>query len=738
MFLGCAGIFAYEINSVKFEGLSYLSPQTALDISGLKVGDTLSESASNAAIINLYRQNYFEDISIIDDENGNVLIKLKEKPSIALVKTKGVVSNDEKAINSLIDIKAGSMYDESAVERTKERIRQFYEAKGYFDTVIDASTQKVSDKSNALILTLDINRGENLIIKKVNLIGAKEFSYDDIEPVIANKSKEFMGWLWGRNDGKAKLYELASDSERIKDFYLQRGYLDAEVSSPFLQAFFDEYRADLSYYIKEGKVYKISEVSLNAPDELGLNIKRLKKDLYSVAGDKINSAKIRKDVQKLQNLVADMGYAYANVRVGSVKNGDDKVAIEYDIIPGQKVRIRNLIISGNDRTADKVVRRELYLTEGNLYSQSDLRESLNALRRTGYFGSVDVDERRISENEMDLIVEVKEAQTGSISGGLGYGSSDGLIINANVSDGNIFGSGLKGSISIDRSNKELSGQISLTNPRLFDSFYSLGGSIYANRYEWKNYKEYSKGLSLNVGRSLGRYVMANLNYTLEKGNIKGLSEALLEVGYKEGSSIKSAFTPSISFNSTDDFYLPRSGVIFGTSLEIAGAGGDQKFLKSNSYFNLYFGLNELIDMDLILRYKARFAKIWDRGYTPINEKLYLGGISTLRGYESRSVSPKVMANANTKWYETGGEISFNNSFELSFPIIDRVKLRGLFFYDYGMIGERKLDEIKRSSFGGGIEWITPIGPLQIILAKAINPAKNDDVNRFEFNIGRRF
>ena len=139
-----------------------------------------------------------------------------------------------------------------------------------------------------------------------------------------------------------------------------------------------------------------------------------------------------------------------------------------------------------------------------------------------------------------------------------------------------------------------------------------------------------------------------------------------------------------------------------------------------------------------MRYKSSFGKIWDRGYIPINERLYLGGIRNLRGYESRTVSPKVKSRINGNWYETGGEISFNNSFELSFPMIDRVKMRGVLFYDYGMIGNSSLSEIKRSSAGVGIEWVTPIGPLQLIFAKALDAKENDDTNTFEFTIGRRF
>ena len=334
---------------------------------------------------------------------------------------------------------------------------------------------------------------------------------------------------------------------------------------------------------------------------------------------------------------------------------------------------------------------------------------------------------------MDLLVNVKEASTGSISGGIGYGSSDGLLLNASLSDTNVFGSGMKGVISVDRSDNELSGQIGLTNPRIFDSEYSLGGTLYANDYDWNNYDERSYGFNTVLGRKLTRNLSASLGYVIEQSDIKKLSQTLIRTGYKEGKSIKSAFIPSITYNNTDDYYLPRSGIIATTSLEYAGVGGDEKFIKSRSGFNWYLGLREWVDYDLILRYKMNFAKIWDRGYVPINEKLYLGGIRNLRGYDSRTVSPKNKYND-----EIGGSISFNNAFELSFPIIDRVKMRGVLFFDYGKIGESSLNEITRYLTGAGIEWITPIGPLQLIFARPLNDKPGDNTSTFEFTIGQRF
>ncbi|WP_314350881.1 outer membrane protein assembly factor BamA [Campylobacter showae] len=749
LLLGAVLANAQQITSINFKGLVHLSPETAKEIMGLKVGDELNGDSTDRAIAKLFRQGYFDDI-YIENEGGDVTVTVKEKPSIARIDIKGVVTNDKTAIDGLINIKQGNMYDELAIERAKERIRQYYESKGYFDTVVDVTKEPVAGNESSLFVTMNINRGENIIIENVNLVGAKLFDYDDVEPVVANKEREFMGWMWGRNDGKVKLFELPNDPARIQDKYYQKGYLDATVSNPYLNAYMDNYTADLTYYVTEGEQYRVSSVDIEAPEFLELDKEKILKGFRLESGDVMNSARLRQDMKKLDDMVADKGYAFVRINPKTEKNVEDKtVSIVYEVVPDEKVYIRNVQISGNDRTVDRVVRRELYLTEGNLYSRTDLQDSKDALRRTSYFDEVEIEEQRVGANQVDLLVKVKEASTGSISGGIGYGSSDGLLLNASVSDTNVFGSGMKGVISVDRSDNELSGQIGLTNPRLFDSEYSLGGTLYANDYSWNNYDEKSYGLNVVVGRKLTRNLSASLGYIIEQSRISGLSDVLKTVGYKDGKSLKSSLIPSITYNSTDDYYLPRTGIIASTSLEFAGVGGDEKFLKSRTNFNWYQGIREWVDYDLIFRFKSSFGKIWDRGWVPINERLYLGGIRNLRGFESRTVSPKVKV-ASGSWYETGGDTSFNSSAELSFPLIERVKMRGVLFVDYGVIRGRIANvtapgivdyvdgRISRYSAGAGIEWVTPMGPLQLIFAKPLKKQDGDDTSTFEFTIGQRF
>ncbi|EAC2145913.1 outer membrane protein assembly factor BamA [Campylobacter coli] len=723
---------AAVIKEIKFNGLNHLSNASALNLTGLKIGETINLDKINTAILNLYKQNYFENIAV-EENNGILNIIVTEKPSIAKISITGIASNDRKQVESILGIKRGTLFDEASAKEASERIKAYYEAKSYFDTIVEYR-KKTLENTEGLELEFIVNRGENIVINNVNLSGAKEFSYSDIEPSIVNKEKEFMGWMWGRNDGKLKIFELSNDSARISDEYMKKGYLDVQVSSPYLKTYTDTYQANLTYFIKEGKPYKIESISIENPlfseEENIQNVKNLR----STQGKLINIEDIRKDVKTIETQSADLGYAFVEVYPDIQKNDQTQEAsVVFKVIPHDKVYIRNVIISGNSRTVDRVVRRELYITEGNLYNRTDLSESTNALRRTSYFDDVEIKEEKVDDTHIDLIVNVKEASTGAISGGIGYGSSDGLLLNASLSDTNIFGSGIKSSVSVDKSDDTLSGRISLINPRILDSQYSLGGTLYSNDYEWDNYSEKNYGFDITLGRQFARYYNVSLTYNLEQSDIYHLSPTLLRTGYELGKTIKSSITPAITFNNTDDYYLPRKGIIASTSLEYAGLGGDQEFLSSSSKFNFYQGLQDYIGYDLIYRYKASFYKVWDEGYLPINQRIYLGGIRSLRGFESRTVSPK-----NEWGDEVGGTIAFANSVELSFPLIDRIKLRGSVFFDYGMIGNKNLDEIQRMSTGLGIEWITPIGPLQLVFAKPLNDKKGDDTNTFEFNLGTRF
>ncbi len=724
-----SSLYAITIKQIKFDGLIHLSPSVAKEIMNLHKGDVLDIETVDKGIKELYKQNYFKDIQVTEN-SGIVTVTVVEKPVIANVDITGIGDNDMKDIKSTIGIKKGEIFDKDKVEIAKKRVEQYYEAKGYFNTVIETETKKLN--SNSLALDFIINRGEKIIIKKVKLCGAKKFDYSDIRSSIANRQKEYLSWMWGFDDGEVKLNDLRYDPSRIRDYYLRHGYLDIKVGNPFLKAYMDSYSADLTYNISEGEQYKVGKINISAPKGM-LDVKKIISNLHLQTGQMFSSKRLRKDIQTIENDVADLGYAYVRVNpdVKTYKK-KHKADINFIVYPGEKVYINDVRISGNTKTIDRVVRREVYLAPGDLYNRTDLLDSKSALKRTGYFEDASIKEIRVSKNKIDLLVNVKEARTASIGGGVGYGSSDGLLLNANLSDANIFGSGVKATIDIDRSDSELSGKISLTNPRFFDSIYSLGGSVYKSKYDYISYDEDRAGFNVTVGRKFGKFWRGSLRYALESSELSNLSSTLNPDLYTTDTTIKSALTPSVSFNNTDDYYLPRSGISASLSMEYAGLGGDEQFIRTRGSFAYFYGLEDKINYDLILRYKAKFNYIIDNGYLPIGEKAYMGGISTIRGYASRSISPK-----NSSGDLLGGKMMFSNSVEMSFPLIERLKLRGALFFDYGLIGEDSLD-IARAGTGVTLEWVSPMGPINLIFASPLLRENGDDTSSFEFTMGRQF
>ncbi len=726
-------LHAKQIKDIQFDGLVHISPEIAKEIIGIHPGDTLQASAIDKSIKKLYAQKYFEDIWV-DENNGVLLYHVKEKPIISKVNLTGFSQDKIEETLEGANVHKGDIYDDGKAKTIKKNLTKKLESEGYFDSVVEVENKEVNPGSIQTDIT--VNKGEPIYIKKVNLLGATHFDYDDIKSVVANRQRQFAGWFFGRDDGKLKADQLKFDAERIKEFYLEHGFLDAKVSPPYLRTNFGDYSAELTYKIDEGEPYTIDHMDLQVAQDVVDN-KELKENFKLKTGKVFNVKKLRQDMGNIQKAVSDKGYAFAKIFPDVKPNKEThRVDITYMVQPKKKVYVNNITIAGNARTQDSVIRRELYLSEGEKFSQNDLTDSLNALRRTGYFDDVQITPKQATPSTMDLLVKVDEASTGSIMGGVSYGSYDGFGVNAGVSDRNFLGSGIELGTTIDYSEKTLKGSINFNNPRLFDSLYSLSGNIYRKDYDYINYKEKSLGGMIRIGRKIGRHLHASLGYQYVDSELSDVADSLKNnVYYQEGRYTKSSIMPSITYDNTDDYYVPRHGMNLGWNLEYAGAGGDTKFLSNTLSAKYYYGFQDIIDYDLILRFKARASVINDKGSLPLNEKLYLGGIGTVRGYKYGQLSPKTA---------TGDLLGAKNmaaaSLEASIPLVESMQLRMVGFYDYGTTGEDNWDDIHRSSAGIGVEWPkSPLGvPLQIFYTVPLDKQPDDQLNKVEFNIGRRF
>ncbi len=729
--LASISALAQQIKTIEFDGLIHLSPEIAKEIIKIAPGEKIDIEKVDEAIKKLYAQGYFKDIWVTE-KKGVLTFHFKEKPVISQIEFIGYGENKKEELLSQIGLKKGDIYDERNIEKAKNRLRAIIEDEGYFDTVIEPEIETL--KNGSVKIKFLVNKGENIIIRRLNLCGARHFDKEDIQSVMANRERDFMGWMWGLNDGKVKIDQLKYEAPRIRDFYMRHGYLDAKVESPLLRVDFNQYSAILDFKIKEGAVYRVKDVRIELAEPV-VDIKELKRNLRVDPGEIFNIDDLRHDMQKMREKVANQGYAYVRVVPDFVKDEKNHTAVvKYRIFPGRKVHIRDVVISGNNRTLDRVIRREIFLAPGDTYNLTDLKDSKSALMRTGYFENVVIDERRVSEDEMDLYVNVKETQTGNIMLGGGYGSYDGFIINASINDRNIFGSGLSVGVSLDFSRHRSYFNLNVTNPRIFDSDYSAGFNAYNSQYESYDYTEKRKGGSINIGRQIARYWHLALGYQYFSTQLTGMNPDYPDYDlYYDKPFDTSAITPSVRFNNTDDYYLPRHGMIFGASMEYAGIGGSARFNKNYLNISIFRGLEDEINYDLILRYKARVGFIPWSEKLPVNEKFFMGGIRTVRGYQSGSISDK-----NANGYLLGGKYTFSNSLEASIPLIDAAKMRLAFFLDYGMIGENAFTDEKRAGTGVTIEWFSPMGPISLIFARPLMKKEGDQTSNFEFTMGTQF
>ncbi|MCF6201637.1 MAG: outer membrane protein assembly factor BamA, partial [Hydrogenimonas sp.] len=297
---------AQQVKSIKFEGLIHLSPEIAKEIVKIEPGERLDIKKVDEAIKRLLAQGYFEDIWVTENR-GVLTFHFKEKPVISQIEFVGYGESKKDELLTQIGLKKGDIYDDRRIEKAVEKLRTIIEAEGYFDTVIEPKTETLENGS--VKVKFLVNKGENIIIKRLNLCGAEHFSKGDIESVLANRERDFMGWLWGLNDGKVKIDQLKYDAPRIRDFYMRHGYLDAKVEQPLLRVDFNQYRAILDFKIEEGAVYRVDGVKIELSEPV-IDIEDLKKDLKVDPGEIFNIDYLRQDMEKLKEKVANLGYAY--------------------------------------------------------------------------------------------------------------------------------------------------------------------------------------------------------------------------------------------------------------------------------------------------------------------------------------------------------------------------------------------------------------------------------------------
>ncbi|MCX5882980.1 MAG: outer membrane protein assembly factor BamA [Deltaproteobacteria bacterium] len=746
-----------KIADVRVSGNKRIEQDAIKRVAKTQPGDTFLPKNLSEDLKAVYSMGYFDDVRVEseDSSNGKIIIfVVKEKPTIRHIYIKGgkdakdagskkfkeeetteikpssLVFEDEKILKSL-DIKTGSIVNIFKIQSNIKRIEDMYKEKNYHNVKVTYNIKE--QDNNQADLEFVIDEGKKILIKEIQFEGNQAYPAKKLKKIMKTSEKGFWSWLTSSGDMKAE--DLNQDVELLTSFYHNSGYIQAKVGEPIVE--FKDNWIFITIKIDEGQRFKVGKVQilgdiLTSEADLMKQIKISKEEYFS-------RQVLRDDIIVIGDLYSDEGYAYADI-VPQIDQDSEKliVNITYTISKGNLVYFEGIRITGNTKTRDKVIRRELDIYEQELFSGKKLKRGIRNLNRLDYFEDVKVNTNKGSEpDKMLLEIDVKEKPTGTFSFGGGYSSVENMFVVGSISQRNLFGRGqllqLKGQIGSQTTRYVLS----FTEPWLFDIPLSAGFDLYDQFKDYSTYKVNSIGGDVRFGYPVYDFTRAYITYLYDISNLTDLSDTATSY-FKDmaGQHTKSSITPSIRYDSRDKAFNPTEGANSSLSVEYAGdfLGGDIGFTKyigeTGRYFPLFWSTVGF------LHAKAGYVDQHSDAILPPWDRFYLGGINSLRGFSWDQLSPK---DANGDAYGGNKFVQFN--VEYIFPLIKDVGLIGVVFYDTGNLYDNNQDVDLgnlRQSAGFGIRWYSPMGPIRLENGFVLDAKPGESSSRLEFTMGQAF
>ena len=740
-----------RIVEVTVKGNRRIEKSAILNAVRIKAGDALTPETTDTDIRAIYGLGHFQDVQayVEEDDHGPVLVyAVVEKPIVRSIAFEGNKELTADKLKESLEIRQNAVFSAKDLAKSVAKIKKQYGDEGYYLAEVEPV---ITNKSpSELLVTFRVTEGNKILIRTISFDGNKSFSTRKLRGIMETQEKWFMSWL--TNAGTYKEEVLKNDAALITDFYLNNGFINVKVGEPVVRLNDARDALEVSVGITEGEQYRIGAIAfsgdlLETSDELG-------KKLKSASGDLFSRSILRNDIISLTDAYADKGYAFANANPQTRTDQERKtVDLTFDMEKGELVRFERISVTGNSKTRDKVVRRELRVIEGELYSATGMKRSKQQLMNTGFFEEATVATSRGSAgNRLNVDVAVKEKPTGTFSIGGGYSSLDGIIGQGSVQQANFLGLGLKANLSGSIGGKSQTYSVGLTDPYFLDTKWTLGGDIYRSERDYIDYSRRLTGGDIKAGYPINDFVGTFFMYKYEIKDIYNPNVSYQTLNFQDpvnfplGRTTTSSVYGSITRNTTDYRLDPSTGMINSLSAEYAGLGGDNRFARYVGDTTWFYPLYK----KLILSSKLTLGYIQDVGKTvPIDEKFYLGGIFSLRGYKSRTVSP-VRSQTSKDMYGTitteqiylGGDKECFGNAEVTFPLLQEAGIKGVMFFDYGnAYGEKdKMFSSILMSYGGGIRWSSPIGPLRLEYGVPLTPRSGLDSSsgRLEFSIGSLF
>ena len=696
-----------------------------------KVGDNFSEADVASDIKTIFKMGYFLDVTAEETsipEGKVVTFIVQEKGLISEIRFNGNKALSKDDIQEVMATKTKQNLNQEQIKADIKKIKTLYDTKGYYNAEINDKVEKDGEKDFRVIL--DIKENDKLYIRSITFEGNETYTSKELRNMMS--TAEYSIFHFFNDAGLLKRDQLKQDISKLTAYYFNNGFINAQVGEPEIST--DKKGIYVKIKIKEGKRFKVDKVEISG-DLLQKTRTELFQSLKTKKGDNYSREAIMKDIDFLTQSCNDEGYANADINPKiNTRENEQLVDVDYQITKGEQVYINHINISGNNVTRDKVIRRQLEVVEGDLYSSSNLKKSYNNLNRLRYFEEIDFQtEKGPDKTKEDINIRVKEKSTGTFMVGAGYSAVDQAVIMAQITQQNFLGYGQVLSLKASLGSTTNDIDLSFTEPWLFDLPIWSKADIWKYKKDYDYYSLDSRGVGFTLGYPIWEKIMGSIGYKLSADDIENVSYlAPIQILDQEGQTITSAVTLSLNRDSTDDYIFPSRGIKAGISVTEAGGilQGDANFTQYGANLSTYFPL----PLDVVFAAKGRIGYIeaHDGTAIPIFDRYVLGGINTLRGF--RYVGP---TNPGTEDV-IGGTTMLNFNFELVFPFIKDSGMKLVTFYDAGNAwNDNYYISDLRQSVGLGIRWYSPIGPLRLEYGYIINRGgiNDDSPGRFEFTIG---
>ncbi len=744
-------IIPFTITDIRVEGLERLEQGTVFNYLPLKVGDEVNDEETRISIKELFKTGFFKEVSLGQD--GTVLVvSVVERPSIASITFKG---NDKLKTAVLtqgleqVGMVEGRIFNQAHLQQVEQDIKNAYLSMGRYSATVETSIEAL--EQNRVAITVNINEGRVARIKKINIIGAKSISVKRIKGEMQLKEKR--GYrVFSRQDQYSK-QKLEADIETIRSYYLNRGYHEFEIVSSNFEISPNKQNIFISIVIKEGQIYTFGESIIEGVDED--KIAELQDIIDIKPGQSFSRQRINKTRLALTDYFTDDGFAFAEVR--SVFDADKSAKVVnmiFSIIPKQRVTVRRIDISGNTYTRDEVIRQQLRQFEGAWYSASAIKRSKDRLQRLGIFGSVQIETPQVagSSDQVDMKVVVTEVDAGSIALSAGYSDDDGTLFGVEFEQRNLLGTGKHLSVKLKTSNSAKTAIIAYTNPYYTQDGISRGFSLSTQQSDASDVDTAAYTLNRSAAGVLYKIPIAETNIvntglSLESINLTASSSTPNEFRIVIDERPKSnnlVLTTGFSQDTRNNFFFPTRGSSKSISLEASLPGSDFQYYRLDLQGRYYLPLGDRLTVKgaLNIGYGDGYGNSTKYGL-PFFKHYFVGGESSVRGYQARSLGPRPVASPKTG-SPIGGASRIVINLEALFPAFgannSNDKRFGL-FVDGGMVygnSERINLGSMRYSAGVFFHWFSAVGPFSISYGVPFNNQPDDKHESLQISIGTVF